>query len=250
MVTDRNDQPTDAGAPADLACVMEAVRDLPGRFMLDPATYARDGAALGFEGMDYYFLGRCGPLGDVPASVVAAAAVFFEPGTVAAAWQRGTAVASPAAAGAAFGRTLAAWADAHLPAGVDHGRLADLLGRVVDAASPAAAPLFAAWRDMPEPDGAPAVALHRANCLRELQGALHGAAVLAAGLGPSEAVAVRSPQMAALFGWPDAEAGADAERRWQQAQRATEVAMGRALGVLEAAELAELASLLAAASAG
>lgn len=250
MATERTDEPLRTGPPADLAVTMEAVRELPGRFMLDPDTYARDGAALGLEGMDYYFLGRCGPLGDVPAPVVAAALVFFEPAMVAVSWARGTAVTSSAAAGAAFGRTLAAWAEAHLPADVDHGRLAVLLGRVVEGASPAAAPLFAAWRAMPEPDGGPALALHRANCVRELQGALHGAAVLAAGLGPAQAVAVRSPQMAALFGWADATADSAAEAGWQQAQRATEVAMGRVLGVLDAAERAELADLLGAASAG
>lgn len=237
-------------ASADLTAVMEAVRELPSRFMLDPDTYRGDGAALGFEGIDYYFLGRCGPLGDVPAAVAAAAMVFFEPGMVAAAWLRGAAVGPPVAAGAAFGRTLATWADAHLPPAVDHGRLAALLGRVVDGACSAAAPLFAAWRAMPEPDSDPALALHRANCLRELQGGLHGAAVVAAGLTPAQAVAVRSPQMAVMFGWPDAAADAGAEARWRQAQRATEAAMAQALGVLGHAERSELAALLGAASAG
>ena len=41
----------------------------PAGFMTDPATFAR-GAALGFEGMDFYVAGRGGALGDVPADVV------------------------------------------------------------------------------------------------------------------------------------------------------------------------------------
>ena len=52
--------------------------------MTDPATYAY-GAELGFDGMDFYVAGRGGALGDVPADVVTAAFIYFEPDVVRAA---------------------------------------------------------------------------------------------------------------------------------------------------------------------
>ena len=65
----------------------EAIVSFVSGFMTDPATYAY-GAELGFEGMDFYAAGRGGVLGEVSADVVTAAFVFFEPGTVRAAWER------------------------------------------------------------------------------------------------------------------------------------------------------------------
>lgn len=231
-----------------LSTLTEAISGLPARFMLDPDTY-RSQADRGYQGIDFYFTGRGGPLGDVPGDVVAAAMVFFEPGFTAASWDRGRGVQSPAEAGAAFAACLVRWSEAHLPDGPDYPALAELLGRVTRAANPAGAPLFAAWRLLPEPEASPALALHRLNLLRELQGALHGAAVLAAGLTPHQAMSVRTPALAGLFGWGEPLADTVAlQPRWDQAQDATRAAMGRALAVLEASERAALAELLTAAA--
>ena len=59
----------------------------PAGFMTDPATFTR-GAALGFEGMDFYVAGRGGALGDVPADVVTAAFWVFAADAIRAAWER------------------------------------------------------------------------------------------------------------------------------------------------------------------
>ena len=67
----------------------------------------------------------------------------------------------------------------------------------------AGAPLFAGWRALDEPEEIKALALHRLNALRELRGALHGAAVLTVGLAPLEAIVVRTPAMLSVFGWPE-----------------------------------------------
>ena len=53
------------------------------------------------------------------------------------------------------------------------------------------------------PRSSKALALHRLNALRELRGALHGAAVLTVGLSPVEAIVVRTPAMLPVFGWPE-----------------------------------------------
>ncbi len=110
--------------------------------------------------------------------------------------------------------------------------MAELGAKVVDAASPALAPMFAAWRVRPAPDDRAAAAFHQLDALRELRNALHGAAVLTAGLTPVEAVAVRSPAMAALFGWTELPQIDTLEPRWAKAEAATDVAMGEVLSVL------------------
>ncbi|HMK62617.1 MAG TPA: hypothetical protein VK386_03270 [Acidimicrobiales bacterium] len=224
----------------------EAVFGIPTGFMMDGATYER-GGQMGFEGIDFYFLGRGGVLGEVPADVVAAALVFFEPSTVAAAWDRGRQVCGPAQAARAFAECAASWAEAHLPDGVDYERLADLERRVIASASVAGAPLFAGWRALAEPSSPRALALHRTNVLRELRGALHGGAVLAAGLSPLEAVMVKTPFMVGLFGWSEPHPDPTVHKEaWEQAEEGTDRAMARRFAVLAEAERDELVALLSA----
>jgi hypothetical protein len=228
----------------------EPVAYLPAGFMMAGATYKR-GAELGFEGIDFYTAGRGGALGDVDSSVVAAAFVFFNPATVHEAWERARPVLPRRAAAEAFASCLEAWAVKRLPDEVDHARLAELLGTVNRRASVAAAPLFAAWRSLPEPADPKALALHRLNVLRELRGAMHGASVVAMGLGPREAVMLRTPEMAGVFGWaephPDV---ASCQDRWNEAEAATNRAIGHVLAVLDEIELAELVDLAGAAHKG
>ncbi|HUC36188.1 MAG TPA: hypothetical protein VMR97_03600 [Acidimicrobiales bacterium] len=224
-----------------------AIVGLPARFMMDGATYAR-GGELGFDGVDFYFAGRGGALGDTCGAVVAAAFVFFNPETVCEAWARTEKVMGRVDAANAFAGCSSTWAASHLADGVDYARLAELCGRVVRSASPAALPLFAAWADLPEPEDDKALALHRVNLLRELRGGLHGAAVLAAGLDPRDAVMVHTPYMAGLFGWGEPDPDAEPHRpEWDRAEALTDSEMARTLGVLASEELAELVGLLSAA---
>jgi hypothetical protein len=218
--------------------------EIPSRFMLDGATYRR-GGELGFSGVDFYIAGRGGALGDVEGSVVAAAFVFFNPGVVVTMWDATRPVMPRRAAAEAFAGCGHSWAEANLPQDVDYARMAGLLGRVIDTASPAAVPLFAAWASVPEPSAPSALALHRLNVARELRGGLHGAAVVAHGLEPLEAVMVRAPAMAPVFGWseplPDPE---PCRAAWDRAESATNAAMARAVAVLDDAERGELVELV------
>jgi len=221
----------------------DVVAYLPAGFMMAGATYKR-GGELGFDGVDFYFAGRGGALGDVDGNVVAATFVFFNPDTVIASWERTRSVMARREAALAFAGCLATWADKHLPDEVDYVRLAELLGRVNDAASPAVAPLFAAWKALPEPEDPKALALQRLNVLRELRGAMHGASVLASGLDPLEAVLIKTPFMIELFGWaepfPDVASRHDA---WEQAELSTNRIVARAYSVLDNSELSELVDL-------
>ncbi|MCU1389898.1 MAG: hypothetical protein JWL72_3236, partial [Ilumatobacteraceae bacterium] len=177
-----------------------AVGGLSSGFMLDGATYKK-GAELGFQGIDFYFAGRGGVLGDVDGDVVASAMMFFAPTTVCAAWTNSTDVLSRAGASAAFADCMANWAHAHLGDEVDWARLAELAGKIVDSATVAGAPLFAAWRTSFTSDDPVVLAIHRMNLLRELRMARHGAAVVALALDPADAVRHRTPQMLGIFGW-------------------------------------------------
>lgn len=223
-----------------------AIVSLPGRFMMDPATHAR-GAELGFAGFDFYAAGRGGALGDVPADVVVAAFVFFPPATVHAAWERSAAVMPRRQAAQEWARCAHAWARDHLGDETDWGRLSNLLGRVVASADVAGAPLFAAWRTLPEPsrDDAKALAIHRLNAVRELRGALHGAAVLTVGLTPLEAASVCAPQMIPVMGWTDPPADPEPLRdRWQLAEARTDRMLGRHFAALDDTERKELVEAL------
>ena len=214
------------------------------KFMTDPATYAY-AAELGFEGIDFYAAGRGGVLGDVPAGVVTAAFIYFEPGVVRAAWERSAAVMPRRRAAEEWAGRCHSWAREHLPADFDWPTLAELVGRVSANASVAGAPLFAGWRSLVEPADPRALALHRLNGLRELRGALHGAAVLTVGLLPLEAVVVRSADMLPTFGWPEPYPDPEPLRdRWSLAEARTDRMFGRHLAVLDAGERGALVDLL------
>ena len=173
---DRNTQTASATAAA--------VGSVASNFMLDAGTY-QAAAEAGYGGMDFYFAGRAGVLGDASGSEVSDAVWLFEPGAVAAAWAASAAVESRASSAQRFASAAAVWADAHLdPDALDYDRLAELAGAVVSAADATGATLFAGWRDLPEPDDARSLALHRMNALRELRFARHRDALVDAGIEP------------------------------------------------------------------
>jgi hypothetical protein len=217
-----------------------AIGDIPSAPMVDAATYAR-GAELGFEGFDFYVAGRGGVLGDVDADVIAAVLVFFAPATVRPSWERSAAVMARADAV----REWAAVAQAHATAHVtDDPRAAELVGRIASSAAVACAPLFAAWRVQPEPEGGSALLVHRLNLLRELRMALHAAALLTVGLSPEEAVAVRAPAMNPVYGWGDLPDPEPLRERWALAEARTDRMMGRHYRALDEAERDELVGRL------
>lgn len=229
-------------ALAAAASTATAVSQVGSHFMLDGNTYKR-GAELGFQGVDFYVTGRGGVLGDVDADVVSAAFTFFEPGTVRTLWEQGTAVMSARLAALEFAACCAAWAEDHVPDDLDAARLGELAGRVVTGARPACAVVFAGFRALPVPDAPKAKAVHHMNALRELRLGLHGAAVVAAGLSPLQAMSVRSPHMAPMFGWAELADVTGLQERWDGAEERTTQAIAHAYAGLDDGERDELAAL-------
>ena len=101
-------------------------------------------------------------------------------------------------------------------------------------------------RRCPSPTIRRALALHRLNALRELRGALHGAAVLTVGLAPVEAIA--GAHARACSRSPDGpRRRTDPEpfnERWALAEARTDRMFGRHLGVLDGAERGALVEML------
>ena len=221
--------------------------DLGGRFMLNGRTYTR-GAELGFDGIDFYFCGRAGVLGDVDAEVVVHELGFFEPANVTRAWSAGRQALPPIDAAREFIACGYEWGRARLPETLDAARLASLVRTVTDAA-PDRSALSSAWRRWPWPTDDRDAALHAIHLMRELRGGAHVCAVHDVGLDPHAAVMVRSGAAGAeFFGWsephPDPET---AREQWQRAEHATDDAVAAALAVLDDAEQAELVELARAA---
>lgn len=219
-----------------------AVSTIGSHFMLDGNTYKR-GAELGFQGLDFYVIGRGGVLGDVDADVVSAAFTFFEPDTIRTLWGQGRAVMPPAAAASEFAACCGSWAEEHVPDDLDAARLAELAGQVVAAARSACAPVFAGWRAVAVPASPKAAAVRHLNALRELRNGLHGAAVVSAGLTPLQALSLKSPQMLPLFGWAAPVDVEGLQPRWDAAEEHTTRSMAHAYDTLDDAQRAELTEL-------
>jgi len=225
----------------------EPVARVGGAFMLDPVTIER-GAEFGLDFGEWYGLGRAGVLGDVDADVVASVFVWFSPVLIRTAWESGRAKRSPRESAGAYAQACWAWGRDRLGGLEGNDELAALLEPVVRGASPAGAPLFAAWRAMALPDDAPARAMGLLHVLRELRGALHAVAVLAAGLSPLEALMVDHPEFASLYGWeapyPDALPHRAAHAH---AVGVTDRLMEPAFSVLDAGQRSRVVELLEAA---
>ena len=191
--------------PADAAAAVgRPIGSIGSRFMFDPATYA-GAAEHGYTGLDFYFAGRCGVLGDVDAEVVVAALGFFPAANAGSLWDQGRGVAGAAAAASHFADACAQWGRDHFGApDADLDALNHLAAKVIAAAPSAGLPLFAGWRAHPVAEDAAGAACQRLNTLRELRGGAHLMAVLASGVTPFEAVLAKGGAAnAQLFGYDE-----------------------------------------------
>jgi hypothetical protein len=223
----------------------DAINGLGTHFMMDMGTYAY-GNELGFDGVDFYVSGRGGALGDVPAGVVTAAFVFWEPGAVAAAWERSAPVMPRRQAAEEFAGVAHRWADEHIPDAFPAARLAELAGRLGDAAPLACAPLFAGWRALPEPERRSPEGPRPAPGERAARAARCAARRRdhRPGRSPHAAVARRTPYMLGVFGWQEPHPTVDEVREpWKAAQVATERSVAPIFEALEPAEREELVEL-------
>jgi hypothetical protein len=180
-------------------------------FYFHPDTLAV-GKDHGLDGFRFYFLGRGGVLGDVEPAVVVSAFGYFNPGVVEAMWTSGKQIMAPRDVsrlyyGCAdqFGRTTLAGVE-----GLD--AFNDAAATVIDSVDVAALSLFAGTAAEPLPEDAAARAYRYICTLRELRGSVHLLAIVATGLDPVVAHAIRRPDAVAMFGWDPAPKISDIDR--------------------------------------
>jgi len=205
-----------------------------------PGTLAT-GKEHNLDGFRFYFLGRGGVLGDVESEVVASAFGYFNPALVEKLWSTAKERMAPRDAARLYLSCCHDFARATL-SGVDG--LDDYCAaaeQVNDAIDPAGLALYAGIDAEPLPDDAPARALHLTAVLREARGSTHLLAIVASGLAPRTAHAIKRPTEGKEFGWDDTpEPSADELARWQQAEEMTDRLLAPAFGVLDDAGQAAL----------
>ncbi len=217
-----------------LTAIAGPTGDIGASFYFHPATVAA-GKELGLNGFTFYILGRGGALGDVPPAVVSAAFGYFNPDTIASAWEKASESMSPSAAGQAYfdecgrrGSELFADLDPDLLAA--YVEAADL---VIDHADLAALPLFAGTARLTCSDDIAGRAMQKAAVLRELRGSVHLCAVLASGLSDAQAHAIKRPGDVAMFGWEEAPSvPIDGDERMDAAEELTNTMLERAFFAL------------------
>lgn len=210
----------------------------------------------GLGAREFYFRGRCGVLGECDADVVTSVAVFFPPDHVRESWEGGRKIPVEQAV-ELYAQACQQWGRRKLGGYDGCARLAELLEKVVEKASPLGAPLFAGWRAVPLADDPPARATQLMHVVRELRGGLHANAVLAAGLGPLEATLAtdhdatpfghRTGEMIAqFFMWPEPYPKPDPEvvARRAAVEETTDDLMAEVFSVLNSDESDELIGLL------
>lgn len=199
--------------------------------------------AAGLDGFRMYFLGRGGVLGDVESSVVASAFGYFNPTLVKKMWDSAAARMAPRDAS----RNYLDWAE-----DVGRERFAGVEGLdafneasavLIGSASPAALSLFAGYAAEIPPADAEGAAMFNAIVLRELRGCVHLVAIVAHGMDPVLAHAIRRPEDAAGFGWDELPSPTDADRETLSSIDAmTDKLMAGHYGALSAEQIDALAA--------
>lgn len=199
------DRPVDVDdGPGFAAAVGPLIQELGSGYMIS-AQAKEFSRQHGLRGRQGYFVGRGSVLGDVDADVVTAAFGFFPADIVRESWDAGRAALDVVTARDAYAEVCRAWGRARLEAFAEPGRLAELLGWVVDGADVAALPLYAGWRAVPLPGDDLGRLTQQLHVVREYRGGMHLVAVVASGLSPLQAILAGSggSRNASFYGWEE-----------------------------------------------
>ena len=218
-----------------------AIGELGGAPWYFDAKTLATGKEHNLDGFRLYFLGRGGVLGDVEAEVVASAFGYFNPALVEKLWNTAKERMAPRDAARLYLSCCHQFARDHFGAVEGLDAYCAAAEKVNDAINPAGLALYAGIDSEPLPDDVPARALHLTAVLREARGSAHLLAIVASGLAPRIAHAIKRPTEGKEFGWDDTpEPTADDRARWQQAEELTSRLLGPAFDVLDDAERAAL----------
>lgn len=187
-----------------LASSAPLIGELGSAFYFIPET-AAVGKDLGLRGMEFYVLGRGGPLGDCDGAAVAAAFGYFKPSMLSGIWSDASAKVSPRVAGRAHLECCAALGRAKLASVPNLEAFVAAAAKVNDAADPDGLALYAAMKTEPLPSDAPGRAMTLIALLREFRGSAHLVALRAVGIDSKTAHFIKRPDMFAVFGYGEDE---------------------------------------------
>jgi hypothetical protein len=241
---------TDGLAPTVAA--KPVVNALGGAFMISAEAKAA-GQDGGYHGWGLYFAGRGGVIGPAPVEVVESLFAFHAPELVRTGWSSGLSVRPIEETVTRYVDACHAWGRRHYTGFDGAERLTTLAARVVEAADPVGAPLYAGWLRLERPTDAPALVAHLLHLLREHRGGAHLAAIRVAGIAPLAAVIAGAggARNAAFFGWPEPYpvVDADLQSRRARAEELTDELVAPAYAALSSTESTELVELLGLAAA-
>lgn len=202
-------------------------------FYFDAHTVAA-GKEIGLDGFRFYVLGRGGVLGDVESAVVTSAFGYFHPAVIDRIWSTAREVIDPRAGATAYARCAEEFGRAHLSEVPHLEAFNEAAEAVISAVDVSGLALFAGIAAEPLPDDAAARAMRNLATLREWRGSVHLVAVVAQGLRPCVAHAIRRPDDVATFGWDPAPEITETDRALlQQADERTDRLMCDPFAVLD-----------------
>ncbi|MCC6438067.1 MAG: hypothetical protein IT196_23795 [Acidimicrobiales bacterium] len=220
------------------------IGSLGAKFYFHPDTVAT-GKAHNLDGFRFYFLGRGGVLGDVEAPVIKSAFGYFAAPLVAKIWTSAKERMAPREAARLYLQCNADLARKTIADVADLDAFCTAAEAVVAAVEPAGLALFAGVAAEPLPEDLPARALQLVAVLREFRGSAHLLAVVASGLDPAVAHAIKRPDDVGTFGYAEAPTATDADRaKLDAAERLTDELVLPAYSVLDAAAATTMVTVL------
>ena len=183
-----------------LAAACPIINEIGSAFYFIPETGAV-GKELNLRGMEFYVLGRGGPLGDCDGAALAAAFGYFKPSMIGGIWDEAKAKCDPRKAGRAHLECAAALGRAKFTGLANLDAIVAALDAVNNAADPDGLSLYAAMRTEPLVTDAPGRAMQLLALVREFRGAAHLIALRASGLDTKTAHHIKRPDMVPQFGY-------------------------------------------------
>ena len=180
-------------------------------FYFHPDTLAR-GKELGLDGFRFYMLGRGGVLGDVESDVVASAFGYFHRALVARIWTTAKERYPPREAAREYLACCAHFGRSKLADVEGLSAFCEAAEAIIAAMNPAGLSLYAGIAAEPRAEDVPGRAMQWVAVLRKLRGSVHLLAVVASGVAPEVAHAMKRPNDVATFGWDPAPEVTDADR--------------------------------------
>ena len=176
------------------------INRIGGAFYFTPESLGR-GRELGLNGLQFYFIGRGGVLGDVESPVVVSAFGYFSPTMVHKFWNSAKAIIAPREGGRVFMECSREFGRLHLSEVDGLEEFCAAAEQIITAIDPIGLPLYAAVSCEPFAEDLPARAMQYLTILREHRGSAHLLAIVAAGLDPRVADVIQGSENYKIHGW-------------------------------------------------